>query len=486
QRDSTRKTNNTILSGDIGIVGDDADNAYHVVISGNNVGAGELNGLSILDGNANGDWYVITVDSLEVYDASGGGLYNESITYNDPEFPILKNVTISRNKSRASGAGIYNIGSQLLLINVIISGNIAGSYGGAIQNYNSNNIITNTIISGNVAGTDGGGISNEFSEPILTNVTITGNVAGGTGGGMFNIFSFRPIIRNSIIYGNSNGIYNIEASYPVITNSLVQGRNSESNGNIRGDKDPLFKSPISPGLTTLGNFHLETASPVIDMGNNSYYGIGATPDLSMIKTDLDGNNRFKGTVDLGAYEYDASVLSVGIVNYTAQAEGNSAKLKWTTVTESNNKAFIISRSADGKDFKEIGSVAGAGNTSAEKNYVFYDENPLNRMNIYQLSQMDYDGYKTDVGVRTVNFFSAGSNLIKVFPNPVKNTAKIYFTAGNYNQAELTDVNGKSLQRVSLSAVDTETKIDMSSMPSGIYFIKLVGNDKVESRKVVKE
>ncbi|MEO6819982.1 MAG: hypothetical protein ABI266_07380, partial [Ginsengibacter sp.] len=42
QRDSTRKTNNTILSGDIGIVGDDADNAYHVVISGNNVGAGEL------------------------------------------------------------------------------------------------------------------------------------------------------------------------------------------------------------------------------------------------------------------------------------------------------------------------------------------------------------------------------------------------------------------------------------------------------------
>ena len=91
-----------------------------------------------------------------------------------------------------------------------------------------------------------------------------------------------------------------------------------------------------------------------------------------IKTDLYCKNRFKKVIDFGAYEYGAYILTVEVVNYTAQARGNSVKLKWTSVTESNNKTFIISRSADGKNFKEIRSVAGAGNASTEKDYVFYD------------------------------------------------------------------------------------------------------------------
>ena len=100
--------------------------------------------------------------------------------------------------------------------------------------------------------------------------------------------------------------------------------------------------------------------------------------------------------------------------------------------------------------------------------------------------MDYDSKKTDLGVRTVNFASVVNNLIKVYPNPVKTSVRIEYAANTYHQLELADANGKLLKRVSLGLIDGEEKIDMSNLASGIYFIKLVGNGKVESRKVVKE
>src|SRR5690554_6502007 len=52
----------TILSGDIGTINDNTDNAYHVVISSEDVGNALLNGVTITQGNANGGNSFITVN----------------------------------------------------------------------------------------------------------------------------------------------------------------------------------------------------------------------------------------------------------------------------------------------------------------------------------------------------------------------------------------------------------------------------------------
>lgn len=47
QRDSIGTTNTTILSGDLGTIGESTDYAYHVVISVDDVGTAELTGLAL-------------------------------------------------------------------------------------------------------------------------------------------------------------------------------------------------------------------------------------------------------------------------------------------------------------------------------------------------------------------------------------------------------------------------------------------------------
>ncbi len=349
QRDLTLTANASILSGDRGVVNNNSDNAYHVVISAGSAGTAELNGFTIQDGNANGSGS-ITVNSVTISVTFGGGIYNYSSS------PILTNMIISGNSAN-TGGGIYNSSSSPILTNVIISGNSAGSNGGGTYNTSSSSpVLTNVIFSGNKATNAGGGecynvgcssvltnvnifgnsakigggIYNGSScSLILTNVTISGNIATTNGGGIYISDSYsNPKIRNSIIYGNTSGIYNSN-SILVIEYSLVQGYSDITKGNIDGSTDPLFVNQLAPGLSTSGDYRLQDASPVIGKGNIVYFNTGQNPDLSAITTDPDSNPRKRGTtIDMGAYENQTSVLPITLINFTAKAEGNLAKLEW--------------------------------------------------------------------------------------------------------------------------------------------------------------
>jgi hypothetical protein len=240
---------------------------------------------------------------------TGGGMYSD--TNSGTCSPVLTNVTIAGNTASSQGGGMYNIvqGSSAVcspvLTNVTIAGNTAGNGGGMYNSDSSSPVLTNVTIAGNTANT-GGGMYN-FGSPVLTNVTIAGNTAGGGGGGgMYNTGSTaKPRIRNSIIWGNAGtnpGIYNYNSASTTVTYSIVQGGHAGT-GNKPDGTDPLFidPEPAANAPTTAGNYRLQPGSPAINAGSNSYYSSG-TPDLQSITTDLDGNPRFVGTVDMGAYE----------------------------------------------------------------------------------------------------------------------------------------------------------------------------------------
>lgn len=362
--------NKSILSGDFN--GDDmisgsgsntlrisnnGENARHVFVSAGNTGNALLDGFTLMGGNADAGGSIIFVNSIIVDPFLGGGMvnYQSSLTLNNitithngavngagignqgasptltnliihenaaiggsydnlgggmanytSSSPKLINVTISGNVS-TSGGGMYNRSSSPWLTNVTIKNNHARGNafylsGGGISNETSASpVLTNVLITGNTAKT-GGGIDNFKASPVLTNVTISGNMASSAGGGMYSEGTPSvPQATNCIIWGNNTGVSNSGVS-PVITNSIVQGGYA---GAGNKDETPAFINAVR------GDYRLQSGSGAINAGSNLPFTTGQTPDLSAIRTDLDGNARtFDGTVDMGAYEKQAAVAAL--------------------------------------------------------------------------------------------------------------------------------------------------------------------------------
>jgi hypothetical protein len=303
QRDLTLTANTSTLQG----------NGRSVVYN-NNIGltnAAVLDGFTITGGQTSYGGGIYNFNSSPIIanciisgntgTTMGGGVYNSNCS------PLIINCTISNNTS-ASGGGICNDDANTLITNCIISGNsynTTGRGGGLYNRNTADPIVTNCAITGNTSQ-QGGGVYNVGSSPKFTNCTISGNLATD-GGGMYNSGA-PPRLRNSILYGNSSGIINAIGSTPDIQWCLVQGLDGTATGNTAGGTDPLFVSPLAPGRSTGGDYRLQPCSPVINKGNNNYFGTGQPFDLTSITTDVAGNPRIYNSVrvDLGAYEFTGS------------------------------------------------------------------------------------------------------------------------------------------------------------------------------------
>jgi hypothetical protein len=346
-------TNQTILSGDIGIQGDNSDNSYHVVVG---VTDATLDGFKITGGNAN------RADGLYNY---GGGMFNFYFGS-----PTITNCTFSGNSANYGG-GMSNYVGSPTITNCTFSGNSApaGEYpgcGGGMYNNSSIPTITNCTFSGNSANYGGGMFNYYGGSPTITNCTFSGNSAD-YGGGMDNGNVSNPTINNCILWGNTAPygpqIYNFDNSNPNITYSDVQG-GWPGTGNI--NRVPLFIGP--------SNLRLQPNSPCIDAGDNSAVPTGVT-------TDLAGNPRFiddpytvdtgAGTppiVDMGAFEY----IPLPRYSITASAGSNGTISPSGIFTVNQGSNVLFTATADPAYTVDTWYVDGNSVQEGNTTYTLYD------------------------------------------------------------------------------------------------------------------
>jgi predicted outer membrane repeat protein len=241
-----------------------------------------------------------------------GALYADFSTPSGLDWNMTDCVFV-RN-STADEGGVMYANARVRALRCAFYGNSAWR-GGAVSLNNHSFEFTNCIFVGNVAGSNGGAALVTNSGSLFSNCTFANNAAPSGGGGAIyrgGGSSTSPIIlRNSILWGNtaSHDPAMLSAAFtpaPVITNTDFQGGTSGT-GNI--DADPLLRRTPNEGPDGVwmtvdddyGDLRLQSASPAIDAGDNTFVPSGVT-------TDFDGNPR---TIDVPGPHDPGAIVDMG-------------------------------------------------------------------------------------------------------------------------------------------------------------------------------
>lgn len=166
----------------------------------------------------------------------------------------------------------------------------------------------------------------------------------------------------------------------------------------------------------------------------------------------------------------ATALDVELMSFTAASKVQNVELAWATSSERNNSHFEIERSADGRNWSNIGEVKGNDTQERVNNYTFRDERPLSGMNYYRLKQVDFNGnyeYSRAVSVR----FSNRTLTLSVSPNPVTDRLTIQGINTENGILEVVDPSG-----VVLMTVRNATAINVGTLAAGTYVLRYQSED----------
>ena len=260
--------NPTELNGDIGIVGDEFDNSYHIVTTSDCDSTCLLDGFTITQGladgaqdrgagilNIGGAPRIANVTLFQNLAANrGGGVYslggaprftrvsfidNWSTTgagcYNEAGNPRFVEVQFDQNEASVRGGGLYDKagGSHLANVQFSLNGafdgaavycdsaatnfenvdfvlNGADCFGGALFSRKSDPTLRDVRFENNFATFSGGGMYVQGGTPSLTDVVFRANSCAGQaedgGGGMFNADT-NPLLVNVVFDRNSHIYY---------------------------------------------------------------------------------------------------------------------------------------------------------------------------------------------------------------------------------------------------------------------------------------
>ena len=184
-------------------------------------------------------------------------------------------------------------------------------------------------------------------------------------------------------------------------------------------------------------------------------------------------------------------LPVSLTSFTVKAEGNKAKIQFSTAFEQNNDRFEIERSGDGRKFDKLATLKAKGSANASTDYILFDNNPSDGANYYRLIQFDKDGQSKDLGIKVVNFKTSKGPSVITFPNPAKSFVGIRLSNfhGRELQIVMSDLLGKVVHTETINVNNSQGNYQLKlqqKLLRGQYILKIMGEDLSETLKVIMD
>ena len=283
-----------------------------------------------------------------------------------------------------------------------------------------------------------------------------------------------------------NHVSNVEywriSSTEAITANFVAEASTDMHFNSRTDEED--KIPTNIQMAFYDNNRWTNVGGSASIEGNTLKITGAEIPASATR-GISGNYTTFGS------KSKSTVLPIELISFTANCNGRSSLIEWTTATEKNNDFFVLERSNDAINFKEIARVAGAGNSIEPINYAYTDYGARSGDNYYRLVQVDYDGTSTasEIIVANCPAETLGEPDVLAFPNPFDDNLTLHFENFGNVQAtiEVYDMLGRMVQtqKVNCSQNDYEVVLRLAGLSNGTYNVRISTKEMVINRQVIK-
>ena len=189
-----------------------------------------------------------------------------------------------------------------------------------------------------------------------------------------------------------------------------------------------------------------------------------------------------------------------LASFDGALQNDGVVLNWSTVSQTNNAGWRITRSVDGETFEAVGNfVQGAGTADALMNYSFEDKDlPGVEKVYYRLEQVDLDGSISQSNVIEV-LLGARMPLptefaVNVYPNPFNPSTTIsyelpesapvsvviYDVLGQQVRHLISQFNAAGRYSVQWDARDNQGR----GVASGVYIAKVDAGTTTLSQKML--
>jgi hypothetical protein len=319
---------------------------------------------------------------------------------------------------------------------------------------------------------------------------LPGFPVGGTLGQFFFADLDAGVAGVDVLYvANYNGTTGALYKYSLV------GGTWTLNGSVGGPLD-LFRglmATVSGSTVTL--YVTKTGNQIVTLTDATGYN-GAFSGTPTLLVTAATNTAFRG---IAAAPVVSGSLPVKLSNLTAVKTGKDVELRWTSSSETNFSHFEIERSKDGHNYVTAGKVhsnsaGGSGNDYSFKDEKILDVLPQGSTIIYRLKMVDIDHrfeYSRSIPVR---IDQTGTNSLSIYPNPVVGNNDVFVKVNASRETRLDiaiiDLAGRNLgksDRLKLFAGENIVLVSpLKNMPSGVYFVRLVVDDKASFIKIVKQ
>jgi hypothetical protein len=237
---------------------------------------------------------------------------------------------------------------------------------------------------------------------------------------------------------------------------------------------------ISEGATSMGTYTYMKGTVIANGGANNL-AVGGFVEGRMLSTG--------GAIGLSAgvvfndplcFPSPGAALPIELSSFTATIRDEHVQIDWVTSAEINQDYFNVERSGSAEviNFNSISEIVSAGNSAQTLSYSALDHAPLSGVSYYRLKQTDYDGRVSYSNIKSVEFTNANDFIFEIYPNPFSD--ETVFHSDEYLEgASLVVYNSFGRVVKELKNISGQTfTFQREDLSSGLYFTKLLHNDKV--------